>query len=370
MEIKIKGHFYENGGYSKVNKNIALGLRDLGVDVKIEPTNKNKSNSDKELDLLNKRASRDAIYIDSIVPTLGLESFGKYKILYTTIETNSLSKNFIDFTNNYNEIWVTSDFCKKVLEKYINRSIYVLPDSIDINNYKEKGEKYNFKSSLNSFIFISVFGWSYRKGPDVLLKSYLQEFSKKDSVTLLINSRYNNREKNNNNYIKNFVEDYIKKYGGKDPPHIVRFSKNITEEEMAQLYRACNAFVLFSRGDGFCLPYCEASLSGLPVIGTNFSGQTMFLNKNNSYLLDIDEISPLSPGLMHVTYWDNLEMARLKDEKTIKNAGKSMREVFENYKKAKIKNNKLKKHIMSNYSIEEISKLAYNRLLEIEEKLK
>ncbi|HUS49493.1 MAG TPA: hypothetical protein VMZ91_04975, partial [Candidatus Paceibacterota bacterium] len=103
MEVKIKGHFYENGGYSKVNRNLALGLRELGVDVKIEPTNKVKNNFDKELDLLNKRASRDAICIDSIVPTLGLESFGKYRILYTTIETNTLDISFINFTNNYNE---------------------------------------------------------------------------------------------------------------------------------------------------------------------------------------------------------------------------------------------------------------------------
>jgi len=369
MEVKIKGHFYENGGYSKVNRNLALGLRELGVDVKIEPTNKVKNNFDKELDLLNKRASRDAICIDSIVPTLGLESFGKYRILYTTIETNTLDISFINFTNNYNEIWVTSDFCKKVLEKYINRPIYVIPDTIDINNYREEGEKYNFKSNLNPFVFVSVFGWSYRKGPDVLLRSYLQEFNREDPVTLLISSRYNNRE-NNKNIIKDFVENYIKKYGGNSVPHIVRFSKNISEEDMAKLYRLCNSFCLFSRGEGFGLPYCEASLSGLPIIGTNFSGHTMFLNKNNSYLLDVDDILPLPSGTMHVSYWDNLEMARLKDEKTIKNAGKLMREVFENYKEAKNKNKKLKEYIMSNYSIEHVSKLVYDRLLKIVEKFK
>ena len=39
--------------------------------------------------------------------------------------------------------------------------------------FKKYGDKYDFGSNLNSFIFVSVFGWSYRKGYDVLLKSYL-----------------------------------------------------------------------------------------------------------------------------------------------------------------------------------------------------
>ena len=31
IEVKIKGHFYDAGGYAKVNRNLALGLRKQGV---------------------------------------------------------------------------------------------------------------------------------------------------------------------------------------------------------------------------------------------------------------------------------------------------------------------------------------------------
>jgi len=366
MEIKIKGHFYENGGYAKVNRNLALGLKSLGIKVNIDPIGRIGKN---KLNFPHKKIGKDIICIDSIVPTDGAESYGKYRILYTTIESYTLSSSFIDFVKKYHEIWVTSNFCKEILNKYKIKNIYVIPDSIDCNIYNVNNDKYNFGYNLKSFIFVSVFGWSYRKGYDVLLKSYLKEFSNNDDVSLLIMSKYNYREQNKN-IIKKEIDKFIKRYGGENPPQIIRMSKNIDEEEMPKIYRACNVFCLFSRGEGFQLPACEASLCGLPVISTNCSGHTMFLNKNNSYLLDIDKLEKIKPGMMQFNYWDNLEMASLTDKNLIKKAGKLMREVFNNYKKAKTKNNKLKKYIMSNYNINSVSLLVKKRLEEIEEKIK
>lgn len=365
IDVKIKGHFFENGGYAKVNRNLALGLESLGVNVKIEPVNK-PSIKDPELKSLLRKSFKNEICIDSIVPTSGHESFGKYKILYTTIESDTLPDFFVDFTKNYNEIWVTSDFCKRILEKYnIKSPIYVIPDSIDHKIYKEDGNKYSFSSELNPFVFISVFGWSYRKGYDVLLKSYLQEFNEDDPVSLLIVSK----SKNQKDIIRKTIDKYIKEYGGGKPPHIVRYNKDIEEKTLPDIYRACNAFVLFSRGEGFLIPSCEASLCGLPVICTNYSGQTMFLNKYNSYLLDIDKLADIKQGTMHVSYWDNLKMASLKDPEIIKNAGTLMRLTLDNYKIAKNKNSLLQKYILENFTINKVSNKAYDRLKKIKENL-
>jgi len=365
IDVKIKGHFFENGGYAKVNRNLALGLEDLGVNVKIDPVNK-PSIKDPQLKPLLRKSFKNGICIDSIVPTSGHESFGKYKILYTTIESDTIPNFFVDFTKNYNEIWVTSDFCKEILQRYdVKSPIYIIPDSIDHNIYKEDGDRHSFSSRLNPFVFVSVFGWSYRKGYDVLLKSYLQEFNEDDPVSLLIVSKF----KNNNDVIKKTIDKYIKEYGGENPPHIVRYSKDIEEETLPNIYRACNAFVLFSRGEGFLIPSCEASLCGLPIISTNYSGQTMFLNKSNSYLLDIDKLADIKQGTMHVSYWDNQKMASLKDPKTIKNASSLMRLTLDDYQKAKEKNKILQKHILDNYTINKVANKAYDRLKEIKEKL-
>ena len=371
IEVKICGHMYEAGGYAKVNRNLAFGLNQLGCKVQLDPINKSASNLEESevraLNKINKTVSKFAIVIDSMIPTFSNMSGGAYKILYTTIEASSVPQQFIDICANYNEIWVTSDFCKEVLEKYnVQKPVFVIPDSIDINNYQEKGEKLKFNPPLNKFVFLSVFGWSYRKGYDVLLKAYLQEFSKKDNVSLLLVTRVNYDVKKNGE-IKKTIKDYIQKYNPGDTPHISLYTSVIPEVSMSSLYRASNAFVLLSRGEGFNLTVCEASLCGLPIICTNHSGHTMFLNKNNSYLVDIDIVSPLEQGLMDVHYWDGQLFPELTSLEVIKNAQKIMRQVYKNKNN---RNKELQDYIRNNYGIEKVAKMAHDRLEQIWGKIK
>jgi glycosyltransferase involved in cell wall biosynthesis len=366
--VFIKGHFLEAGGYAKYNRNLAAGLKACGVEVAIEAVgNKNQLNELEARQLATLRGSptKNSVRIDSMVPSFSTFSAGRNTVLYTTIESYTIPQQFIDIARQYREIWVTSDFCKEILLKHgINQPIKVMPCSINKNIYSPEGEKYAFRPELNKFVFVSVFGWSYRKGYDVLLRSYLNEFNGNDDVTLLLVSRVNN-DSGKGDTIKAEVDKFIKESGVKNPPHIARCSKVIPEDQMPSLYRACNAFVLFSRGEGFGMPYCEASACGLPVIGTNCSGQQMFLKKDNSYLLDIDHLAKVDNGQMHVHYWDGQEFPSFKSQKAIEQAGKLMREVYENYDKAKKRNEKLREFVLSNYSIGNVTLRVKERLEQI-----
>lgn len=373
IEVKITGHFFEAGGYAKVNRNLALGLNNLGVKVKINPVNSNANNiSEKEIKELSKvrnNISKNAICIDSIIPSFSEFSSGRYKILYTTLESCTIPKQFLDTLSNYNEIWVTSDFCKEVMEKHgIKQRIEVVQNSINIENYTNCKDKYVFNPSLKKYVFGSLFGWSYRKGYDALLRSYLQEFNGNDDVSLLIVSRFQNRS-DRNDIIKSTISDFIKKYGGKNPPHIARCSKVISEEELPKIYRAMNCFCLPTRGEGFLLPAAEASLCDVPVICTNYSGQTMFLKKDNSYLVDIDNLIKMEDGKMQVHYWDGQMFPDLTSDDFTDRLRKTMRHVFNNKEEAFNKNTLLKRYISENYNINSISKRVYNRLCEIKGKL-
>lgn len=373
IEVKIRGHFYEAGGYAKVNRNLAKALHDKGFSVNISPTAQNiidlTSEEISELAPLRREVGKNAIVIDSMVPSFGNILGGKYKILYTTVESDTIPQQFVDCLNMYNEIWTVSDYCKEVISKHVDRKVLVIPNSIDNNNYNENVEPYHFNPKLNPFVFVSVFGWSYRKGYDALLRSYLEEFSNDDPTTLLIVSRYQGKT-NRSDKIRETINDYIQKYAPENAPHVARFSKVISEEDMPRVYRACDAFVLPSRGEGFGIPYTESSLCGLPVIATNHSGHTMFLKENNSKLIDIDRKSPLQSGLMHVHYWDNQLFPELKSEKFISDTRKAMRYVYENYEECKNKNKILSQFISDNYNINTVSELAAERLRQIWSEIK
>ena len=375
LEVKIRGHFYEAGGYAKVNRNLVCGLNNLGIKVAIESTSQMASDLNetevRKLSKLTKSVSRNAITIDSMIPTFSTLSGGRYRILYTTVEASSVPQQFLDVANTYNEVWVTSNFCKEVLEKAgLQKPIHVVQNTFDLNVYNEDAEPYVFNPPLKPFVFLSVFGWSYRKGYDVLLKAYLEEFKKDEPVSLLISSRFA-CSTDKSDIVKTTVRKFIDQYGGsKNTPHISLTHTVVPEAKMANFYKAANAFVLFSRGEGFSMTAAESSLCGLPVISTNYSGHTMFLNKDNSTLIDIDSLSPVESGMMHVHYWDGQLFPRLTSPKVITDARTAMRDVFENYKKAKKKNKKLQKFVKENYGIEKISLDVANRLNEIWRKLK
>ena len=49
-----------------------------------------------------------------------------------------------------------------------------------------------------------------------------------------------------------------------------------------------NAFVLPTRGEGWCLPCVEAMSMSLPILVTNFSGVTEYMTKENSYGIEYE----------------------------------------------------------------------------------
>ena len=377
IEVKIHGLFFDASGYGKVNRNLAVTLSKAGYKVKIDPVKSQNQLDETELlklsPLQNTRLSKNHILIDSVIPTFSSMSSGTCKILYSTIESYTVPQQFLDCctSSHYNEIWLTSEFSCGVLQKYIKDiPIHWIPTGVDHELYTENGPKLNFKPNIKDFVFISVFGWNYRKGYDVLLKAYLDEFSDKDNVSLLLVTRYQgNTHRQSKEKIKADIDEIMQEFPNKDLPHIVRYNNIIKEKDMPKLYRAADAFVLLSRGEGGGLPPLEASLCGLPVIMTNVSGQQMYLRKDNAYLVEMDKLVE-AQNEFKIHYWDNQQFPSLKSKEVHEQAKKAMRDVFENYKEAKQRNKKLQKLILNNFTWTHTANAASKRLQEINEKLR
>lgn len=376
IEVKLHGIFFDASGYGKVNRNLALKLKDAGLKVKIDPKRGTNQLNEDELRVIvalqNTEISRNHILIDSVIPTFGEMSSGKYKILYTTVESYTVPKQLLDCCSPYDEVWATSCWSADILKKYLpNKPIYPVVTGADEQLYTESGPKFDLKPNVKDFVFISVFGWNYRKGYDVLLKAYFDEFSEKDNVTLLIVSRYQSgQSKYHKNKIKSDIEQIMRGFANKDLPHVVRYSQVIREADMPKLYRACNAFVLCTRGESGCLPPIEASLCGLPVIMSNCSGQQGYLRPDNAYLLEIDHLEVARPGTFGLHYWDGQEFPAFTSEMSHTSTRKLLRQVYENYGEAKQRNKRLQKMILENFTWNNMANQSIIRLKEIWGKLK
>lgn len=153
------------------------------------------------------------------------------------------------------------------------------------------------------FRFVSVFKWEKRKGWDILLRAYFQEFSEADDVVLVIKTQpfhsgddFEKKLREEISRAQNQGPQGPQGQAGRRPARLKLLARDLKLKELPGLYKAADAFVLPSRGEGWGRPHVEAMSMGLPVIATNWSGSTEFLLENASLPLRIDGLEPVENG--------------------------------------------------------------------------
>jgi len=175
----------------------------------------------------------------------------------------------------------------------------------------------------NCFTYLTVAMPQRRKGIDVLLAAFEKAFAGKKDIELVIKFPYApGRSK------------YDLRMPGL-PENVRLITAEYTEEQMADLYRAADAFVLPSRAEGFGLVYLEALACGIPVIATGWGGQTEFLNDKNSLLIDY------KPAPASGIQYDNETGGGLMAEPSVDDLVDKMRHMYNSYEKEAAKMEKL-----------------------------
>ena len=117
-----------------------------------------------------------------------------------------------------------------------------------------------------------------RKGPDVLLKAYLDAFTAHDPVELYIKTF-----PNPHNQVHSLLDKLT--VGRIDLPKVVIDESPLDDAGMLVLLRSAHAMVLPTRGEGFNLPAAEAMAMGVPVLVTGAGGQADFCTQTTATLL-------------------------------------------------------------------------------------
>ena len=183
------------------------------------------------------------------------------------------------FNRDLNLITVTSRYVAKVLrDNGVRTPIAVAGNGVDhLRDITPKGPNINLGDA--AFTFLHVSSCFPRKGVDVLLEAWGQTFTAADDVALVIKTFPNPH---------NTVRAAVKGLPARYPDHapVIVVERDLDEAELAGLYRAANAFVAPSRGEGFGLPLAEAALFDLPVITTAHGGQRDFCTPETAWPVD------------------------------------------------------------------------------------
>lgn len=79
-------------------------------------------------------------------------------------------------------------------------------------------------------------------------------------------------------------------------PSVYVSSQHLARSEVPRLFKSADAFVLPTRGEGWGLPLAEAMAMSLPVVATNWSGPTAFLDSSVGYPLRVEGLAEVEEG--------------------------------------------------------------------------
>lgn len=214
-----------------------------------------------------------------------------YHIGVTTFETDDLPSRWQLNMRAMDELWTFSEWGAQVFrDKGIRRPVHVIPHGVETERFRPDVQPLRELQDLRKdglFVFGSNLEWSPRKNPEGLVGAYLTHFSTKDPVVLVIKAYHQYPIERSVQSIKATIKKYKNAIGrpSDEYPRIQLVTNILAEDQLPGFYTGLDAYVLPSCGEGWGLTYTEAMSSGLPTIGVNWSGNTAFMNDQNSLLV-------------------------------------------------------------------------------------
>jgi glycosyltransferase involved in cell wall biosynthesis len=287
---------------------------------------------------------------------------------YTAFETDRIPEPWVESCNQMDEIWVPSHFNAGTFWKagVDRQKLHVIPHGFDPNHYRPGETEPLEIGQRKGFNFLSIFEWTYRKGWDILIRAYLEEFRANENVRLILRTYQGGGVIDSDvppvvRQLTNYIEHL-----GFSPDNIpdIEFIENtIPSKLMPNLYKAADAFVLPTRGEGWGIPLTESILMEVPVIATKWSAHLEFMNHENSYLIEIEDIVPVSEQQVKE---NPLYQGHRWAEPSVLHARELMRRAFENRDEAREKGRIARELILNNFTIHHVAAKIADRLIAVE----
>jgi glycosyltransferase involved in cell wall biosynthesis len=314
------------------------------------------------------------IYIQVTVPN-EFQPMGFYNIGITAaIETTHSPLDWVHGCNRMDLIIVPSEHSKKSLvdsvyneadnntkqliaQHRIQKPVEILFEGFNENFGTEVVQHVSELDTIKEdFAFLFVGHWlrgdlgEDRKNVGMMIKTFAMAFKneKKKPALVLKTSSAGFSVIDRETTIKKIKEVLGNDYG-QVPVYLLH--GDLAESEMNGLYEhpKVKAMLNFTKGEGFGRPLLEFSLTGKPVIVSNWSGHIDFL-KQGAVLLE-GELKPVHPSaadqfLLKEAQWFNVNISK---------ALSIIKDVYKNYDKYKVEASKLGKQNKQNFTLEKMT---------------
>ena len=260
------------------------------------------------------------------------------RIGYTVWDSTRLPDTWIRPLTMVDRIWVPSDWARGVLvdNGVAPERVDVMPEGVDAITFRPDGPIIADIANLPGFKFINVGKFEERKATGEMIKAFDDEFAGEKDVWFILSCF--------NPFDKSFdLRAAIRALELRDPERLLFIPPVPTHQDVAKLYRSCNAFLGASRTEGWGLCHMEAAACGLPLVTTNYSAPFEWA-AGHAYFLDYG-MTKIKAPLFIRRDGDQGEWA----EPNWEQFRQTMRHLVDNPDEAKRRGQAISDHVRRNY---------------------
>jgi glycosyltransferase involved in cell wall biosynthesis len=201
--------------------------------------------------------------------------YGSYNIGYWAWELECLPDEWISAIRFMHAIFVPSRFCQAAVQRYTSKPVIVVPHPVSVS-----ASPIGAKRSRGSFRIVNIFrfGSSFeRKNPIALVEAFRRAFGADSQTQLVLKTSDGERFPLEMSRLREAIGA---------ARNIVLIDQVWPEQRLAALIHSADVYASLHRSEGFGLPLAEAIMAGIPVLATNWSGNTDFCRPEHSFPVD------------------------------------------------------------------------------------
>jgi glycosyltransferase involved in cell wall biosynthesis len=354
--LNVIGYFQSPTGLGQSVRSLAAAVEDYGIPVRrIEasaPTKRNRQEEAYDVNLFHVNADASAAVVEEMGPALHGR---RANIGYWYWESDRFPQFWRDRFAYFDEIWVASDFCRASIRSASPIPVELVAPAIPAAEGRGVGgSRSGLKAS--DFLFLTILDAMSvveRKNPVGTVQAFARAFSESSDVQLHV--QISNAEQ-----VPGLLPALEK--AGKDAR--VRISNGILgRPQIEDLLASCDAYVSLHRAEGFGFPIAEAMALGKPVIATDYSGNTDYLNEATGFPVHWKSLTLVQRTRDYEagTRWAEPDQAH---------AASQMRLVFEDRQEARRRGEAGRREIAERFGCQAVGRHVEARLTRLRERLK
>lgn len=302
--VRWVGWLAGRSGYASASRATLAAGRDAGVSFLVSSVNGLDGNGRRMDDVPSPllpcatvvHAVPDTRVIDQVA-----EQIAGTLTLATCFETEGLPSCWAEPLGRADQIWVPSRFNLRTFAAggVPEERLRLVPYAIDCDHFRP--EPAASGGPRDQIVLTSVFEWTWRKGWDLLIRAWVEEFSPEEPVTLRLLTYRGSGALGPGGDIVDQLTGYLSELGRSPDsiPDIELLTEPLSDAGLLELYRSSDAFVLPTRGEGAGLPVLEAMAVGVPTIATARGGHEDVMDEDLAFPVAVERLVEAPAQLLH-----------------------------------------------------------------------